>query len=52
MSEQNAHSYIAISGLNYCEFLKFMCFNEFCECTGSLSTSTEIEVKNHTNGVI
>ena len=25
-----------------------MCFDEFCECTGDLSTCTIIEVKKHT----
>ena len=25
-----------------------MCFDELCECTGDLSTSTEIEVKKQT----
>ena len=28
-----------------------MCFNEFCECTGDLSTCTEIEVKKHTKQI-
>ena len=25
-----------------------MCFDEFCECTGDLSTDTEIEMKKYT----
>ena len=25
-----------------------MCFDEFCECTSDLRTSTKIEVKKHT----
>ena len=28
-----------------------MCFNEFCECTGDLSTGTEIEVKKNTKRI-
>ena len=45
MSEQYTHSYITFTILNYCNFLKFMCFDEFCERIGDLRINMKFETK-------